>query len=231
MNYEQRKALATKCLGQLLSGYEPPYSLRDDQAKQIREANEIAELVVNTLPTGMNQDEIKGTFERAGKTLKKTAKSRSWPIARDIIEAIKGSITQEPVKVQKTDARVLDRARELFTSKTESAQFGRFNGKAHGLYRDEWIAQALINEGILENERDAHWRGFDMTRHMKKIKTQRMTMAEWKNHIRITANLRGISEADAEHQEITGEGCSMGPISESELPHEIASRNEEFAPW
>ena len=88
LNYDQRKKAVSQHLAHLLSGYEPPYNLRDDTAKQVREADEICELIVNNLPTWLNENQITGTFERTGKDLKRTAKTRSWPIARDIIEAI-----------------------------------------------------------------------------------------------------------------------------------------------
>ena len=101
LNYDQRKSAVTNHLGHLLSGYEPPYNLRDDQAKQVREATEVAELIINTLPTSLNENQITATFERAGKELKKVAKSRSWPIAKDILEAIRKAIP-----AQDTDAPI-----------------------------------------------------------------------------------------------------------------------------
>ena len=218
LNYDQRKSAVTNHLGHLLSGYEPPYNLRDDQAKQVREATEVAELIINALPTSLNQNQITATFERAGKELKKVAKSRSWPIAKDILEAIRRA-TPEP------EAEDIEQAA---TGSLEKAiQYLKETRRAHSFHNGQHIARELIKRGLLQDERDARWRGFDMAGVPKDIiNSQRMTLEEWQNHIRVMARLKNCSEADAEKHEL----FSDNPHGNDTLPKDIARKQNEGRP-
>lgn len=218
LNYDQRKSAVTNHLGHLLSGYEPPYNLRDDQAKQVREATEVAELIINTLPTSLNENQITATFERAGKELKKVAKSRSWPIAKDILEAIRRA-TPEP------EAEDIEQAA---TGSLEKAiQYLKETRRAHNFHNGQHIARELIKRGLLQDERDARWRGFDMAGVPKDIiNSQRMTLEEWQNHIRVMARLKNCSEAEAEKHEL----FSDNPHGNDTLPKDIARKQNEGRP-
>lgn len=213
MNYDQRMKQINQELVELLSGYAVPKNLIDP-ASQAKDISTTAEMINSLFPNDTTLDHIKGSFKRAAMKLKGKHKSRTWPIAADISAAISASM-------QSTDTT----SKSLEDDIEAAARFLEAKGRAHPSYRSSYIAKQLIKRGLLKDERDAHWRGFDMFQDKEKYIKQRMTLDEWKNHIRILAeNILCCSEKDAEDHELFGDGSMLGPIDQDILPTELLPR-------
>ena len=181
MEYNERITLINRQLVNLLSIYAAPKHL-DTTAKQADAISRLAEGLNKRFPNDTKEDHIVGTFERAGHSLSGSHKTNTWPSQPEITKAVVAGMGGE-MKMQGAldNTQKLEQAIKIFTGKTGDIQYAKFIGRAHGQYRDTWIAQEFIKVGLLKDERDAHWRGFDMADHMWQVKKQRMTMDEWKN--------------------------------------------------
>jgi len=223
MNSNERTMLINRELVKLLSIYAPPKHMETIET-QVDAINRLSESLNKKFPNDTTPDHIGGTFERAGHILSGSHKTNSWPTSSEITKAVVAGMGNE-MKMQNAldNTQKLEKAIQIFTGKTGEFQYAKFEGRAHGQYRDAWIAQEFIKVGLLKDERDAHWRGFDMTDYMWKVKKQRMTMDEWKNHIRIMANMWNCTHEEAAHRELTGEDAATGPISKTEIPIELLS--------
>ena len=89
MDYSKRIAIVTTEVQKLLNGYEPPRSRADDPSWQKQEISDVADAVNSSIPKDATAEGIPRLFERMRRDLKKSAKTRAWPITREIVEAIK----------------------------------------------------------------------------------------------------------------------------------------------
>ena len=220
MEYNERMELVLGELIELLSVYDLPRNLKSE--KQTKDHLELLARSVNKrFPNDTTEDHIRGTFERAAIELSSKRKSNTWPVNHLIIKAIdaaKGIEAKSEKSFDKTKA--LETAIKIFTGETGSDMFAHFKGRAHGQFNKGWIAKELMKAGLLRDERDAHWRGFDMSDYMSKVHSQRMTMDEWRNHIRIMARLRGVTEKEAAKIEVYGSELIQAHSDET-LPIEV----------
>ena len=215
MNYEERMNQIKKELADLLLGYAAPKNLIDSSS-QAKEINAIAEMINTLFPNDTTIDHIRGSFKRAAMKLKSKHKSRTWPLAADIASAIQSSMQSKEAL-----------AKGLEDDLEAAARFLNNTGRAHPSYRSSYIAKRLIERGLLKDERDAHWRGFDMFEYKNLYTKQRMTLDEWKNHIRILANMCNLTKEEAEDRELFGYDATLGPISKEVVPEELLPRLRE----
>ena len=89
MDYSKRIGIVTAQVQKLLNGYEPPRSRADDLSWQKQEISDVADAVNSSIPKEATEENITRLFERMRRDLKKSAKTRAWPITREIVEAIK----------------------------------------------------------------------------------------------------------------------------------------------
>ncbi len=104
LNYSKRIAIVTQEVQKLLNGYEPPRSRAEDAAWQKQEISDVAEAVNSSIPKSMDQDSIYKLFDRMRRDLKKSAKTRAWPIAREIVDVIKERTPREQFQVSQVKA-------------------------------------------------------------------------------------------------------------------------------
>ncbi len=130
LNYDQRKSAVTNHLGHLLSGYEPPYNLRDDQAKQVREATEVAELIINTLPTSLNEKNQAGKESPAGQSpnIRSNTKSGQRTQTHQLLSRLNSTAGQSQDKtnageaIRRATPEPADRSRRIRSSRTALKQ-------------------------------------------------------------------------------------------------------------
>jgi hypothetical protein len=89
MDYSKRIAIVTTEVQKLLNGYEPPRARADDPSWQKQEISDVSDAVNSSIPKDATETSIPRLFERMRRDLKKSAKTRAWPITREIVEAIK----------------------------------------------------------------------------------------------------------------------------------------------
>jgi len=89
MDYSKRIAIVTTEVQKLLNGYEPPRSRADDPSWQKQEISDVSDAVNSSIPKDATEQGITRLFDRMRRDLKKSAKTRAWPITREIVEAIK----------------------------------------------------------------------------------------------------------------------------------------------
>lgn len=104
LNYSKRIAIVTQEVQKLLNGYEPPRSRAEDAAWQKQEISDVAEAVNSSIPKSMDQDSIYKLFDRMRRDLKKSAKTRAWPIAREIVDVIKERTPREQFQASQVKA-------------------------------------------------------------------------------------------------------------------------------
>lgn len=215
MNYDQRMMQIKQELADLLSEYAVPKNLIDP-ASQAKNINSTAEMINGLFPNDTTPDHIKGSFKRAAMKIAGKHKSRTWPLPAVISEAIQSSMQSKEAL-----------AKGLEDDLEAAVRFLNNTGRAHPSYRSSYIAKRLIERGLLKDERDAHWRGFDMFEYKNLYTKQRMTLDEWKNHIRILANMCNLTKEEAEDRELFGHDANLGPISKQVVPEELLPRLRE----
>ena len=212
MTYDERMTLISKELANLLGMYDPPRNIKTDEQKRSH-IEMIAKTINSKLPSDTTVDHISGTFERAAMEITAKQKTSTWPHQADLIKAITKSMGSG-----KAHAKSLEDDLEA------AARFLDNTGRAHPNYRSSYIALKLIGRGLLKDERDAHWRGFDMFDYKDKYSSQRMTIDEWDNHIRVLANMCNMTKEEVEERELFGHEATLGPIDPDVLPEEMLSR-------
>ena len=217
MNSNERTALINRQLVNLLSIYAAPKHL-ETTAKQADAISRLAESLNKRFPNDTTEDHIIGTFERAGHSLSGSHKKNTWPLPPEITKAVVAGMGSE-IKMQNAldNTQTLEQAIKIFRGETGGANLDRFKGRAYGHYNQSWVALEFIKAGLLKDERDAYWRGFDMADKMYKVHNQRMTLDEWNNHIRIMASIKNCTEEEARDHELFSEN----PHSEDTLPIEM----------
>lgn len=215
MNYDQRMNQIKQELADLLSEYAVPKNLIDP-ASQAKNISNVAEMINALFPNDTTPDHIKGSFRRAAMKIAGKHKSRTWPLPAIISEAIQASM-------QSSEAAAKGREDDL----EAAARFLHDTKRAHPNYRSSYVAKQLIARGLLKDERDAHWRGFDMFDFKEQYLKQRMTIEEWDNHIRIVANMCNMTKEEAEEREMFGHEATLGPINPDVLPEELLPRLRE----
>lgn len=212
MTYDERMTLISKELANLLGMYDPPRNIKTDDQKRSH-IEMIAKTINSKLPNDTTSDHISGTFERAAMEITSKQKTSTWPHQADLIKAITKSIDSGEAQTKSIEDDI-----------EAAARFLEANGTAHPSYRSTFIAKQLIERGLLKDERDAHWRGFDMFEYKELYLKQRMTLAEWKNHIRVLANMCNMTKEEAEDRELFGYEEMLGPINPDILPEELLPR-------
>lgn len=212
MNYDQRMNEIKAQLAELLSGYAAPRNLIDPASQQ-KEVLSMAEAINQIFPNDTTRDHICGTLKRASLKLKAKHKSRTWPLTSDIVASVTKSMQHNAVS-QKLNNDDVEAA----------ARFLGETGRAHPNYRSSYVAKRLIDRGLLKDERDAHWRGFDMFEYKNLYSKQRMTLDEWNNHIRVLSDMCNITKEEAENRELFGHGATLGPIGVDIIPEEMLQR-------
>ena len=215
MNYDQRMMQIKQELADLLSEYAVPKNLIDP-ASQAKNINSTAEMINALFPNDTTPDHIKGSFKRAAMKIAGKHKSRTWPLPADISSAIQSSM-------QSREAAARGREDDI----EAAVRFFADTQRAHPNYRSSYVAKQLIARGLLKDERDAHWRGFDMFDYKDVYTKQRMTIDEWNNHIRVLANMCNMTKEEAEDRELFGHEATLGPINQDILPEELLPRLRE----
>lgn len=117
-----------------------------------------------------------------------------WPTEKEIRDAAK-AMAQD--RGDGADAGGADHI-EAEAIRRMAAWFEKFGTQMPGHGRPARTA-ALIRMGLMADEREARFRGFDLGEDQRRrAAEQRMGRAEWRHHVAVTARLRGISEAEAE---------------------------------
>lgn len=213
MNYDERMNLISKEVAKLLSIYEPPRNLKTEEQKNLH-LKMLIKSLNQSFPTDTTHDHIVGTFERASMSISSKKKTNTWPQNAEITKAVSSAM-----------GGAYAQSKSLEDDLEAAATFLEAQGRAHPVYNSNFIAKKLIERGLLKDERDAHWRGFDMFEDKSTYTKQRMTLDEWKNHIRILAkNIWNCSIEEAEHRELFGEGAALGPVDPDALPEELLPR-------
>lgn len=125
--YSQRIIQVTQEVQKLLNGYEPPRSRADDAEWQRQEIRDVAEAVNSSIPRDMTEDGIRTLFERMRRDLKKQAKTRAWPITREIVDAVADKTPKEHF-----------RAAQILSFDTDAINARRIN-------KGEAVAETFIN--------------------------------------------------------------------------------------
>jgi len=212
MNYDERMQSILTELIKVLSIYEIPRNLKSEK-QQNDHLHLLAKSINDRFPSDTTLDHIVGTFERTAIKLSATRKANTWPTNDTIIKAVIASMGGG-----KSQAKSIEDDIEA------AARFLDNTGRAHPSYRSSYIAKQLISRGLLKDERDAHWRGFDMFEYKELYLKQRMTLAEWTNHIRVLAKMCNMSKEEAEERELFGYEATLGPINPNVLPEELLPR-------
>ena len=212
MNYDERMKIILNELIKVLSIYEIPRSLNSEK-QQNDHIQLLSRSINDRFPNDTTLDHIVGTFERVAIKLSAIRKTNTWPSNDAIIKAVTASMGGSKSQVKNIENDVETAARILNNT-----------GRAHQNMCGTYIAKQLIKRGLLKDERDAHWRGFDMFGYKEQYLNQRMTIDEWENHISVLANMCNITKDEAEERELFGHEALLGPINSNVLPEELLPR-------
>lgn len=194
MTYEERKRAIFEFLFSdrdgLLRRYTAPEHLSADRQRD--EINEIVEEVNSEIPSTANVADLQNILGEMRKSVRRRHGLKTWPASRVLIAAVKDGVSEVTARAKVgavDDGLFIDLARDWFQ---------KF--KKPGPAKDTpEITRALIDGGLMANEREAQWRGFALSDDMKaKAKQQPMGREEREHHFAILGRLRGVSAAEAE---------------------------------
>lgn len=117
-----------------------------------------------------------------------------WPTEKEIIDAARHASKARGEAAASGDDAIFEAA----AIERMIDWFEKFKGQLPGHGSPARTAE-LIKRGVLANEREANFRGFDLGPNQRaRASEQRMGRDEWRNHIAIYARLRGTSLDEAE---------------------------------
>lgn len=170
----------------LFSRLSPPRSISKNAEAQGQEIAQVVQIIAKAAPS-QNIAEWWQGFEMR---LLEAHETRAWPTIAEIKRALGGSgkgVDPERVFMAQLQSAIL-----WFDAKK----------KPHPVFNNSRITEAMLRGGQLSDLRFARWKGFSLTKEqMAEAKKMRMGWAEWKQHVEICANLRGISVGEADTQE------------------------------
>lgn len=139
--------------------FQPPRGM--DAATQADHAIEMAKAVDCAIPRSLHSDQVDDTLERAKSVLLKDAKSRAWPIIREVVAAIEKCLPGEAANA--TEAEKEDRRRGL--QKDIARDWWEKFGDLPGWLSQDHVIEALIADGITAR---TLWRaGVDVPRYLR----------------------------------------------------------------
>ncbi len=150
-----RNETIAQFVGQLTrSWFQPPRGM--DQRAQDDQAAEMAAAINAALPGKTPIGEIEYALERAKSDLLRNAKSRAWPIIREVVDAVRAGLPQRgEAEPGENIGLATDRA---------MAWWDKF-GDLPGWWNSEAIVRAMIGRGVPPHDL---WRaGVDVPREMR----------------------------------------------------------------
>ncbi len=178
--------IATK-FNEWLDRFSPPRLIANNFDAQQRDANSLLGIVTRYAPKDGYSEWLEGVLRR----IEEGMTTRSWPAPGEVTKACKagGNTAQAPSEAVE-DAAI---ARMI-------EWHDKFKSQMPGHGRPDRTAE-LIRRGILSNEREARFHGYDLSDdQFRRALDQKQSKAEWRHHISVTARIRGVSEYEAEAQ-------------------------------
>ena len=111
MNFEQRMEIISKWLIMDLARYERPANFSESHVKP--EVELMAGDINSEISTAYNAEGLKGLLLRIGKQVRKTHKSRRWPVIAEYVNAAKDSQRDKPLQIEDINATVNEAARRV----------------------------------------------------------------------------------------------------------------------
>jgi hypothetical protein len=167
----------------ILSRKTPPAAIKGSQEGQRAEVAAMVKTIARYAPT----TGIDLWWDRFEDNLSRRMKTHGWPIPSEIDASCR--------EVSGQRAPGSEEAFEQNSLRIMSEWRAKFGSQMPRMGRPDRTAE-LIRRGILKNERDAKYRGYDLDeRQMSAAAGQEPTRDETSHHNRILGSLRSINEA------------------------------------
>ena len=183
-----REQHITDRFNEVLDRFSAPRSIQNNPTAMQQDANDMLETVLRHAP-GQGYDEWLSNMLRA---LRDGMTTRSWPAPGELTKACRSGASSgsAPADTHVESAAIM-RMGEWFQ---------RYKSQLPGHGRNSRTAE-MIRSGVLANEREAKFYGFDLSEDQRAMAGQQpMGPVEWRHHIAIIAKLRGVPEWEAEQQ-------------------------------
>ena len=106
MNFEQRIEIISKWLIMDLARYERPANFSESHVKP--EVELMAGDINSEISTAYNAEGLKGLLLRIGQQVRKTHKSRRWPVIAEYVNAAKDSQRDKPLQIEDNQPHKFD---------------------------------------------------------------------------------------------------------------------------
>lgn len=132
------------------SWFQPPRGM--DAAGQADQVAEIARAVNEALPLSLLPEQIDEALEVARSALLRGARSRAWPIIREVVDAVRSGLPKQAGRAVEDEA---DKKRAAIRLEAAHKWFAKF-GDLPGWASDQATVRALIADGVKPHDL---WRG------------------------------------------------------------------------
>ena len=171
-------------LSTLLERYSPPRAMAKNREAQSQEIDSLMRAITSSAPARDYED----WWQRFEDNLLSNHQTRAWPTLFEVKRAF-------PAKAGGRDANV-----EENNFRIACEWFDKFK-EPMSCFNSTVMTARMIERGVLADEREARFYGFYLTPEQNdRAKEQRPRQSEWRHHVRVMANLRKISEQEAEAQ-------------------------------
>lgn len=174
-----------------LCRFTPPKQIADNDEHMAEEAD----LIVNEVARFAPGTGFPDWWREVGTELVRRMKTRAWPMLGEVEAACRavndrsGHSGPKGGNSREVEAKCIDMMADWHA---------KFGTEMPRMGKPERTAE-LIRRGVLASERDARFKRYTLSAHQeRRAVEQPPTRDEWRHHVRVTARLRGISEAEAE---------------------------------
>lgn len=189
---------------EFLDRFSPPRSIQNNPLAMQQDADAMLKIILARAPADGYSEWLDHVLEAVIEGMT----TRSWPAPGELVKACNRCHTERAQGDGIAESAAVLRMAEWFS------KFGR-QMPGHGNAKR---TAALIAQGVLANEREARFRGFDLDRdQMATAMNQRMGKDEWRHHVDVMARLWEVDAITAEAR-IRAEHAAGAAPQEASIP-------------
>lgn len=197
-----------------LDRFSPPRAIQNNPKAMQDDADAMLRTILRYAP----RDEYAEWLDRVLIGLAENMTTRSWPAPGELVKACKaGKSDGSGANVDMIEHEAVNRM---------VAWFEKFKSELPGHGHSQRTAE-LINRGVLKNEREARFYGFNISdAQRERAMAQPMGRDEWKHHVRVLAAVTGRDEEHVEFE--CRRMAAVGPVV---VPDKSSPHKEYTEDW
>lgn len=182
-----RESYLSLRFNEFLDRFAPPRGIANNPTAMQQDADAMLRTVLRYAPS----EGYSEWLDRVLRDLQEGMTTRSWPAPGELAKACKAGAMagQTDGNASHVEGRLVDMMADWHS---------KYRSEMPRMGKPERTAE-LIRRGVLSGERAARFLGYTLSADQARLAAEQPpTREEWRHHVRVTARLRGVTEAEAD---------------------------------